>query len=138
MKVLFCLLFVFVFFACSYAQNCDLQGGFSCSGGNILGIDFGDDEDDDFFEYFRSDGQEGSNDFCTIQQQGTYDIDGADISVEFNIDDDECVISGDGDDCDCVDSLQFSISSNCVTVTGPDGETCTPAASKNFNCLYFY
>lgn len=125
---LFTLLFVL---GAVVAQNCDLEGPFICSGGSILGIDFGDDEDDDFFEYYTSSGTttDGSA-RCTVVQQGTYEVDDDTISVEFEIDDDECVIAGENQSgCDCVDDLEFTTDSTCGVITGPNGETCTPSDS---------
>jgi len=124
------LLFVFFFGLVVCQNSCDLQGPYACSGGDILGMDFGDDEDDDFFEYFTSSGDTTTTDSCTVQQQGVYSISGSTIEVEFEIDDDECIISGDSNDCECIDNLTLTVSNNCGTIEGPNGETCTPADSK--------
>jgi len=130
------LLFVFFFGLVVCQNSCDLQGPYACSGGDILGMDFGDDEDDDFFEYFTSSGDTTTTDSCTVQQQGVYSISGSTIEVEFEIDDDECIISGDSNDCECIDNLTLTVSNNCGTIEGPNGETCTPAdtCSDSFTC----
>lgn len=120
------LITLFFLFGIAFCQNCDLEGPFTCSGGIIQGIDFGDDEDDDYFEYFFTNGDNS----CTVIQEGTYEVDGEMISVEFEIDDDECLITGDDASCNCVESLEFTSSDNCVTINGPNGEICTPANSK--------
>lgn len=122
MKLATVLLLCFIFGA-AVCQNCDLQGPFACIGGDIIGLDFGDDEDDDFFEYYLSD----SATSCTVVQQGTYEVDGGIIFVEF--DDDECIVTGDGE-CECRESLELTSSNNCGTITGPSGETCVPSNSK--------
>eukprot|EP00339_Tiarina_fusa_P023381 CAMPEP_0117046834 /NCGR_PEP_ID=MMETSP0472-20121206/32377_1 /TAXON_ID=693140 ORGANISM="Tiarina fusus, Strain LIS" /NCGR_SAMPLE_ID=MMETSP0472 /ASSEMBLY_ACC=CAM_ASM_000603 /LENGTH=363 /DNA_ID=CAMNT_0004759325 /DNA_START=1 /DNA_END=1089 /DNA_ORIENTATION=+ len=136
MKLTAALLFCFLVGLALCQNNCDLQGPYICSGGVIQGIDFGDDEDDDFFEYFTSSGDTTTTNSCSVFQQGTYEISGSSIDVEFEIDDDECVITGDSGDCECVDDLSLSVSNNCGTITGPNGETCTPAdtCSDSFTC----
>merc|ERR1711974_67624 len=135
-KLTAALLFCFLVGLALCQNNCDLQGPYICSGGVIQGIDFGDDEDDDFFEYFTSSGDTTTTNSCSVFQQGTYEISGSSIDVEFEIDDDECVITGDSGDCECVDDLSLSVSNNCGTITGPNGETCTPAdtCSDSFTC----
>lgn len=117
------LLLLCLIFGSAICQNCDLQGPFVCSGGDIGGIDFGDDEDDDFFEYFLS----NSDASCSVIQEGTYEIDGETITVQ--LDSDDCTVTGDGD-CDCIETLEFTSSNNCGTILGPNGETCEPSNSK--------
>lgn len=126
-------LFLFVYISFSHAQSsCELQGSFTCSGSDIIGINFGDDEDDDFFEYYASNGSSDDSDNCTVIQIGTYDVSDEDdsIEVEFEIDDDECLIGGNENQCDCIDELSLTVSNNCATVSGPNGMVCEVADSK--------
>merc|ERR1719282_1820206 len=124
-----------------FAQsNCPLSGPYECTGGQINGIDFGDDADDDFFRYFYTAGDVRMGDSCTLLQEGTYTVSGTTINTDFEIDDDECVIEGDaGFGCECVEpSLgAFTVTSaDCQTISGPNGETCTASATceEGFTC----
>merc|ERR1719282_1100301 len=124
-----------------FAQsNCPLSGPYECTGGQINGIDFGDDADDDFFRYFYTAGDVRMGDSCTLLQEGTYTVSGTTINTDFEIDDDECVIQGDaGFGCECVEpSLgAFTVTSaDCQTISGPNGETCTASATceEGFTC----
>ena len=109
--------------------NCDLQGPYACTGGEIMGMDFGSGYDD-FFQYFTTQGDVTSTDSCSVQQQGRYVITGNSLDVAFEINDDECILSGDGLECEYIDSLMLSVSDDCSVVEGPSGEICTPADSK--------
>lgn len=128
MKVTLVVLLLIGFAVC---QNCELFGSYSCEGGSILGVNFGDDNDDDFFEYYSSSINNSDNAACTVVQQGTYEVNGETVTAEFDIDDEDCLITGaNTNTCECFDVLEFTTSDNCATVTGPNGETCTPSASK--------
>ena len=123
----------------AFAQsNCPLSGPYECTGGSINGINFGDDADDDLFRYFYTIGDSRSDNSCTTLQEGTYVVDGATVSVEFEIDDDECVITGsDGAGCGCVDDMTLTVTSeDCFTISGPNGETCvaTSTCDEGFTC----
>ena len=113
----------------SQAQNdCSLAGGYVCSGGRILTIDFGVDDDDDTFRYsavFTADGEE-----CNILQEGVYDVNDATISVSFDDDEDNCERAQDNTVCQCLDSFDMTVSSSCTVISGPNGETCVPAPGK--------
>mmetsp|Transcript_117570 Transcript_117570/g.175597 ORF Transcript_117570/g.175597 Transcript_117570/m.175597 type:complete len:277 (+) Transcript_117570:49-879(+) len=129
------LFFLFGLALCQ--SDCLLQGSYACSGGDIKGIDFGDDEDDDFFELFRSFGDSSTAESCTTIQQGTYSITADTASIEFGTDDDDCQIVGDlSSGCTCETSLDIIFSDACGTATLSTGEICTPATdcSDQYTC----
>jgi len=132
---LFVSCFVFSFVS---AQNCQLDGAWTCTGGNINGLYLGDDEDDETIEYYLSMGNVQSSNSCSLIQEGSYDISGDTLTAEFEIDDDdECVISGENTSlCDCVESLEFTTSNACSTLTSTNGDVCTPTeeCDDTFTC----
>ena len=130
--VVLCLIFGFV----SAQSDCVFKGSFTCSGGPISGIVMGDDEDDESFEYFLA-VENGGTTSCSLVQQGDYEVDDDTVNVEFEIDDDECVISGDNQSqCSCVESLSFTASNQCTTLTSSNGDVCTPnePCDDSFTC----
>merc|ERR1719282_898418 len=121
-------------------SNCPLSGPYSCSGGTIQGIDFGDDADDNFFRYYVTKGDVQTDNSCTLFQEGTYTVSGTTVNTNFEIDDDECVIQGNENaGCACVEpSLgAFTVTAaDCLTISGPNGETCVASATcdDGFSC----
>jgi len=138
MKLSLLALFVSCFvFSFAVAQNCQLDGAWTCTGGNINGLYLGDDEDDETIEYFLSVGNVQNSNSCSMIQEGSYDISGSTLTAEFEIDNDECVISGENPSlCDCVDSLEFTTSNACSTLTSTNGDVCVPAEECDdlFSC----
>jgi len=130
------IFYVFLLGVVFAQQGCDLQGAYDCTGGSITGIYLGDDEDDDSFEYYASVGNSQSNS-CSIVQQGTYVVNGDILNVDFTIDDDECIITGQSPElCDCVFDLEFTISNSCTRITASSGEVCDflPDCDDRFTC----
>merc|ERR1719282_1605771 len=134
-KILLSLLLCFLLAHVSKAQSdCSLAGGYVCSGGRILTIDFGQDDDDDTFRYsavFTSGGEE-----CNILQEGVYDVNGATITASFDDDEEDCERTPDNSVCQCLDSFDMTASGSCAVIAGPNGETCTPApdCEDSFTC----
>jgi len=128
-SVLLSLLICFLLAYVSKAQSdCSLHGGFVCTGGRILTIDFGEDDDDDTFRYsatFTSGSEE-----CNILQEGVYEVDGATITTTFDDDADNCERLEDNSICQCLDSFDMTPSNSCTVIAGPNGETCTPAPGE--------
>ena len=123
-----------IFGFASAQSDCVFFGSYTCSGGPLNGIVMGQEEDDDSFEYYRA-VQEGETTVCSLVQQGNYTYVGSTVNVVFEITDDACVISGqDTSECSCVQSLQFTSGNECLTLTSPNGDVCTP----NNVCKEFY
>ena len=103
--------------------DCRVSGAWECSGGSssrpIDGITFGEDEDDDSFSLFVHTSD------CTIMQDGDYTIRSSDISVDLNGFFDNCETSGAS--CTCFEDFHMTISTDCLDITGPNGEQCQPA-----------
>merc|ERR1712137_97192 len=124
----------------AHAQNnCVLNGPFECSGGRISGIDFGKDEDDDTFEYYETVRDSDTNNAtCIMLQEGTYSVKNDLITAKFKSgDDNACLIGGeDPDSCQCVSTLEMTISNNCAEVRTPDGDLCVAVTDceDQFSC----
>lgn len=113
----------------SKAQNdCSLSGGYTCTGGRLLTIDFGGDDDDDTFRYTATFSSGGAD--CNIIQEGVYDVNDATITATFDDDEDNCERVEDNSICQCLDSFDMTASGSCGVITGPNGETCVPAPGE--------
>lgn len=118
------VLFIFVSFCCCQS-GCALKGTFYCTGGPILGINFGDDEDDDYFEYYSE--TYVGNEQCGVYQLGLYTQSGSLVTASF--DSSDCYKQGNNE-CSCLSALNFVMKDNCATAIGPNQEVCTIATCK--------
>lgn len=111
--------------------DCRLQGGWDCFQGDIVFISFGEDEDDDRFEFVGTYGTPGSAVSCDVYQTGHYEVSGTQIVATFTPghNGDVCFISGASPElCRCTDHIDLQLLNSCSQITGPSDEFCIPAA----------
>lgn len=123
-QILFALAILSVFCMWTKAE-CGLSGAWECTGGRgakpIQGLTFGSDVDDDDFSLFVHTAD------CTIMQDGDYTVNRKNqITVSLGGFFDNCETS-EGSTCTCYNNFRMTVSSDCLDITGPNGEHCQPA-----------
>ena len=113
-------------------ENCRLKGTFLCTGGSLIGVDFGRDDDDASFAYYAA-YDNGSESSCAVLQVGVYHVEQQTITADFEINSEDCEVFGVSEHikCSCVTHMKFAVTNNCTSVISPSGDVCEPLLRKS-------